>query len=134
MGGQMIFRDIWRSYRSLPLWVQIWVVGILVPVNSAALFFIFQPSGIWVAILAIGAMLPNIPIMLYERGLSKRMAFPHLIPWSILVLWLVIAMPQGSAAYGVFLWILLVVNAISLGFDIPDALKWHKGDRRVAGA
>jgi len=129
----MIFLDIWRSYRSLPLWVQIWVVGILVPVNSTALFFIFQPSGIWVAILAIGAMLPNIPIILYERGLSKMMALPHLIPWSILVLWLLIAMPQGSVAYGVFLWILLVVNAISLAFDIPDALKWREGDRRVAG-
>ena len=129
----MIFLDIWRLYRSLPLWVQIWVVGILVPVNSTALFFIFQPSGIWVAILAIGAMLPNIPIMLYERGLSKMMALPHLIPWSILVLWLLIAMPQGSVAYGVFLWILLVVNAISLAFDIPDALKWREGDRRVAG-
>lgn len=65
----MIFLDIWQSYRSLPLWVQIWVFGILVPVNSAAIFFVFQPSGLWVALLAIGAMLPNIPIMLYERGL-----------------------------------------------------------------
>ncbi|HIP24179.1 MAG TPA: hypothetical protein EYG79_11390, partial [Rhodobacteraceae bacterium] len=87
----MIFLDIWQSYRSLPLWVQIWVFGILVPVNSAAIFFVFQPSGLWVALLAIGAMLPNIPIMLYERGLSKMMAWPHLLPWSFLVIWLVIA-------------------------------------------
>ncbi len=129
----MIFLDIWRSYRSLPLWVQIWVMGILVPVNSAAIFFIFQPSGIWIAILAIGAMLPNIPIMLYERGLSKMMALPHLLPWSILVLWLLIAMPEGSPAYTSYLWILLVVDALSLVFDIPDALKWRKGDRAVAG-
>ena len=129
----MVFLAIWRSYRSLPLWVQIWVFGILVPVNSAALFFVFQPFGIWVAVLAIGAMLPNIGIMLYERGLSKMMALPHLLPWSILVLWLVLAMPQGSAAYGVYLWILLTVDAISLAFDIPDALKWRKGDRAIAG-
>ncbi len=129
----MIFLDIWRSYRSLPLWVQIWVFGILVPVNSAAIFFVFQPMGAWVALLAIGAMLPNIAIMVYERGLSKMMALPHLLPWSLLVLWLLFAMPQGSAAYGAFLWVLLVVNAISLGFDIPDAFKWLKGDRAVAG-
>ncbi len=129
----MIFLDIWRSYRGLPLWVQIWVVGILVPVNSAAIFFVFQPSGIWIAILAIGAMLPNIGIMLYERGLSKMMALPHLLPWSLLVLWLLLAMPEGSAAYRGYLWILLAVNAISLGFDYPDALKWWRGDRAISG-
>ena len=110
-----------------------WVFGILVPVNSAAIFFVYQPSGPWVAVLAIGAMLPNIPIMLFERGLSKFLAFPHLLPWSVLVVWLLVAMPQGSAAYGVFLWGLLVIDAISLAFDFPDALKWLKGDRAVAG-
>lgn len=129
----MVFLDIWRSYRSLPLWVQIWVFGILVPVNSAAIFFVFQPSGQWVALLAIGAMLPNIPIMLYERGLSKMMALPHLIPWSLLVVWLLTSMPQGSPAYTTYLWILLLVNTISLAFDFPDAVKWLKGDRSIAG-
>ena len=129
----MIFLDIWRSYRSLPLWVQVWVAGVLVPVNMAALVFISQPSGMWIALLAIGAMLPNIAIMLYERGLSKMMAFPHLLPWGALVLWLAIAMPQGSAAYQAYLWILLAVDALSLAFDIPDALKWRKGDRAIAG-
>ena len=128
----MVFLDIWRSYRSLPLWVQIWVAGILVPVNMAALAFIYQPSGAWIALLAIGAMLPNIAIMLYERGLSKMMAWPHLLPWGALVLWLAFAMPQGSAAYGAYLWILLAVDALSLAFDIPDTLKWYKGDRAIA--
>ncbi len=129
----MIFLDIWRSYRSLPPWVQIWVFGILVPVNSAAIIFVFQPSGLWVAMLAIGAMLPNIAIMLYERGLSKMMAWPHILPWSALVIWLLIAMPEGSAAYGAYLWLLLVTDTVSLAFDIPDALRWRKGDRAIAG-
>ncbi len=42
------------------------------------------------------------------------------------------AMPQGSAAYSIFLWILIIVNGISLMFDFPDALKWRKGDRVIA--
>jgi hypothetical protein len=37
--------DIWRSLRSLPVWVQIWVVGILVPVNVLP-FFCWIP--LWV--------------------------------------------------------------------------------------
>ncbi|MCF6272958.1 MAG: hypothetical protein L3J37_07165 [Rhodobacteraceae bacterium] len=129
----MVFLDIWRSYRALPLWVQIWVLGILMPVNLAALFFMGQPGGVWVAVLAIGAMLPNIGILVFERGLSKMMAFPHLLPWSGLIIWLLVAMPQGSAAYGVYLWVLIVVNGISLGFDFPDGVKWWRGDRAIAG-
>jgi hypothetical protein len=129
----MVFLDIWRSYRSLPLWVQIWVAGILVPVNGAALFFLFEPSGIWVAALAIGAMLPNIALMFLERGLSKMMALPHLVPWGVLVLWLLLAMPEGSPAYTSYLWLLLVVDGLSLLFDGPEALKWLRGDRRIAG-
>lgn len=34
-----LFLDIWRSYRALSLWVQIWVNVILVPVNIASLAF-----------------------------------------------------------------------------------------------
>ncbi len=129
----MIFLAVWRSFRAMPLWVQLWVALVLGPVNFASVFFLDQPMGIWVALLAFGAVIPNIGILFYERGFSKMMAFPHLLPWSGLILWLLIAMPEGSAAYGTYLWILLVVNAISLGFDFPDALKWWRGDRAIAG-
>ncbi len=130
----MVFLDIWRSYRSLPVWVQIWVAGILVPVNMAALAGPGTPQGLWVAALAIGGMLPNVAIMLYERGLSKMMAFPHLLPWSALVLWLLLAMPDGGAVFRAYLWVLLAVDGLSLAFDYSDALKWIRGDRSIAGA
>ena len=124
--------EIWKSFRAMPVWVQIWVAFLLSPINMAALFFINQPSGIWVAILAIGAMMLNMPVIMYDRGFSKLMALPHLIPWTILVLWIAFARPVGSAGYDTYLWILLVTNLISLGFDFPDALKWWKGDREPA--
>ena len=124
--------DIWKSFRAMPVCVQIWVAFLLVPINMASVFFIDQPSGVWVAILAIGAMMLNIPVMLYDKGFSKLMAFPHLIPWTILVLWIAFARPIGTAGFDNYLSILLITNVISLGFDYPDALKWWKGDRRVA--
>ena len=102
------------------------------PVNMAAIFFINQPSGLWIAILAIGAIAMNVPVMVYDRGFSKLMAFPHLIPWTILVLWLVFARPDGSATYWTYLWMLLIIDLISLGFDVPDTRKWWKGDREAA--
>lgn len=124
--------EIWKSFRALPAWVQIWVAFLLVPINMAAMFFLNEPSGVWIAVLAIGAMMLNLPIMLHDRGFSKMMALPHLVPWTILVLWIALARPVGSAAYDIYLWVLLVTNVISLAFDYSDAAKWLHGDRTPA--
>jgi len=125
-----LFLEIWSSFRSLPAWVQIWVAFILVPLNMASMVFYLEPSGLSIAFLANIAMMLNMPVMLYDRGFSKMMALPHLIPWTILIVWLIIARPFGSDMYNTYLSILLVINAVSLLFDYPDALHWMRGDRK----
>ena len=67
-----ILHDILNSFRSLPLWVQIWVGLILVPVNTATIVLITEPGSYLIPILAIGGMLPNAVLMFVERGFSKR--------------------------------------------------------------
>ena len=124
--------DIWISFRALPTWVQVWML-ILVSVNFVSLFFLNQPMGRWIAFLAIFAMVPNLPLMLRDRGFGKVMALPHVIPWTILVVILLFFRPQGSVAYNAFLWILLIVDLISLGFDYTDAWQWFKGHREISG-
>jgi len=128
--------DIWRSFRRLPVWVQIWVALILVPVNMAPLLFLGAPYAIWVTVLSVGGMMPNLPIMLADRGLSKRMALPHLVIWTplvVLLVWLLSGPVAGvDDGYRAILVLLLVVDLISLGFDYPDALKWWRGDRAIA--
>ncbi len=127
--------DIWKSFRALPLWVQIWVAGILVPVNSAGLLFLDSFEGQVAAVLGIGAMLANTVLLLVQRGFSKAMALPHIIPWTGLVVWIGFVLastdgPEGSLR--VFLIVLLVVDVVSLGFDYLDMMKWFRGDRAVA--
>lgn len=131
--------DIWKSFRRIPLWVQIWVAGILMPINFLTLCFLNEPYGLWVAILAIGGMLPNGPILAIERGLSKMMAIPHIFVWTplcLLVAWLLYGHYSGagvlSDSYVCYLIALLVIDVISLGFDFPDGLKWLRGDRDIA--
>ena len=125
--------DIWGSFRRLPVWVQIWVAAILVPVNTASIVFIGQLSGPLVAILAIGGMLPNLFIMLSERGLSKAMSFPHLFIWTPLVIIVVSLLASGQPqVFAIYLWLLLAVDLLSLGFDYTDAWRWWRGDRAVA--
>ena len=109
--------EIYKSFRALPGWVQIWVMFLLMPINMASIFFINEPMGLWIAVLAIGAMMLNMPVMLYDRGFSKLMALPHIIPWTLLVAILVFRRPEASGTYDIYLWVLLVAELISLGFD-----------------
>src|SRR6056297_1334127 len=124
---------IWYSYRRLPLWVQLWVALILVPVNAASLAFVAQPGGAWLAAMAVGAMLCNGVLMLIERGFSRAMALPHVLIWTPmlgLVLWL---LAQDIApAYRAYLLILLAIDVVSLIFDVIDTRKWVSGDRKIA--
>jgi hypothetical protein len=127
--------DIWRSFMRLPLWVQVWVAVILVPVNMAPLLFYQEPYAVWIAILSVGGMMPNLPIMLIDRGLSKRMALPHLVIWTplvILLVWLLTGLVGADPLYMNMLALLLVVDLVSLAFDYPDAFKWWRGDRDIA--
>lgn len=125
--------DIWSSLRATPLWVQIWVIFILIPINIVGLFLLDQPMAQWIAGLAFVGMLPNIVIMYVERGMSKLMAFPHLLPWTALIAIIIFSRPEGgSSIYEAYLNALLVINSISLLFDYPDAVKWLKGDRAIA--
>ena len=128
-----LISDIWASFQALPTWVKIWMMLILVPINFASLFFLSEPTGGWVALLAIGAMIPNLPIMWQIRGFSKAMAPPHVVPWTILVGWLLFARPQASGVYATYLWVLLIVNSVSLLFDYTDSWQWLKGNRAVVG-
>lgn len=131
--------DIYQSYRRMPMWVQIWVGFILVPVNLASLFFYMEPYGYWVAGLAIAGMLPNTIIMFLDRGFGKTMAIPHVIIWTPLcglLLYLLYGLISSnlvlSNTYAGFLSALLIINIISLIFDVPESIKWFKGDRAPA--
>ena len=131
--GTNIVVEIWGSFRALPAWVQIWVAFFLMPINMASLLFIGEPMGLLIAFLANIGMMMNLPVMIYDRGFSKMMALPHLIPWTILVAILLFAPPEATGTYATYLWVLLVADVISLAFDYPDARKWLGGEREVAG-
>ncbi|WP_099592662.1 hypothetical protein [Paramylibacter kogurei] len=126
--------DIWQSFRALPLWVQLWMVFILVPVNVLSSDFMLDPNGWIIALLAFAGLGANLVIMLVQRGFSKAMAIPHLIFWIPL---LIVAYPLVGAdvdyKYGAFITVIFWVNLISILFDLRDAWQWWQGDRGVAG-
>lgn len=126
-----VLLDIWGSFRSLPLWVQVWVGLILVPVNMATIVLIIEPGSYLIPILAIGGMMPNMVLMFIERGFSKAMALSHVVLWIPLLVVLGLDISAGSV-FANYLMVLFVVDFISICFDVKDSKDWFKGDRGVA--
>jgi hypothetical protein len=128
-----MIRDIWRSYCALPVWVRVWITLILVPVNLATIFFLNQSSGSVVCLLAIAGLAPNSIVIFVARGFSKSMAFSHLVFWPPLIAgitWLLISGVE-TPLYRNFLFVLLVVDLVSLGFDIFDARDWVRSRQNM---
>lgn len=130
---------VWLSWQSLPAWVQVWLGLILMPVNAAAFFLIDTWTGIAAAIAAVFVVTTNVPIMLYEGGMSRLMAMPHLVAWIPLSVFIVGRLLNlwGGPVLGksefVFAIMLLIVNGISLIFDTIDTVKWCRGARDIPG-
>ncbi len=125
--------DIWKSFRALRLGSQLWIILILFPVNIASVFFLSEQRGVLIAALAVGGMTPNFVLILLERGFSKAMSLSHLVFWIPLVL--LIPSTQYLAIsdnYSLYLWALLLINLVSLVFDIAEARAWWRGDRDIA--
>ncbi len=125
-----LLTDITTSLLRAPLGVLVWMSVALLPVNVASLFFLDEPLGGVVAALAVGGLLPNLVIMARYRGFTSVMGVPHTMAWiPLLVVALVALTTQDvSTSYAVFLGVLVVVDGISLYFDVPDTLRWRRGE------
>jgi hypothetical protein len=128
--------DCGRSFRSLPLWVQVWVGLCLVPVNAAPFLLPDTYIGRIGIVSTLLIVLTNVPIMLVERGMSRLMSVPHLLIWTPLIVLLVLHLQSGAAltfAERALAWALIALNGLSLGFDVLDSWRWWRGAREVPG-
>lgn len=132
-------KDIIRSFTSLPLWVQIWLLLLLVPVNAAAFLLLNTWAGKATAVAAALIVVCNGFLILRDRGLGKVLAIPHLLFWGPLQVLLVLRLLGlvGEAPVSdlelIYIWLVLVMNGISLAFDVADTIAWAKGDRSIPG-
>ena len=130
-------RDVWRSFRALPAWVQWWVAAVLVPVNAAPFFFLETMSGQAGALASIIVVVGNVPLMLAQRGMSRLLSVPHLLAWVPLVTLVaarLLFVDDMSNTETMLAIALLAVNGVSLILDTIDAWRWLCGQRDVAGS
>lgn len=130
-----VHQSLWRSFRRLPLWVQVWMAGILMPVNLLSFFLLGYSSAHMIAIAAVLALGSNMLLMYRYAGFSRLMALPHLLVWGplqvMLLIYLAESSPSPSMGEIIYICLVLVVNGISLLFDVLDTWHWLQGDRQV---
>jgi len=78
-------------------------------------------------------MLTSQIVPMRHRGFTKLASGGRVIFWVSLVLILIFARPMANGAYDTYLTILLVVNLVSLLFDINSLRLWLGDDRQVLG-
>ncbi len=126
------------SWTRLPLWVLIWVFVFLGPVNLAGFFFLDSNLGIATAVAVVLAFGSNTWLIIANGGVSKVMAIPHLIAWiplEIYALYQLLLTDNIMAGSNLawFAWALVVINGISLAFDVYDTKEWRAGNRELTG-
>ena len=124
-----------QSFFSLPRWVIVWVLLVLIPVNTASFALFGAPSGQWAAIAWIFVMVVNTGTLFYYGGVTKSMSIPHLVAWVPLEIFLLMRLAGGEmepagAEFG-YAVLLAVINGISLVFDGYDSYRWLRGEREV---
>jgi hypothetical protein len=130
-----LWHDQWRSYRSLPSWVQVWVAW-LVLVNLIGAADRSTPTGRETR-RATWVFLPvNTALVILQRGYSGALSFSHLVAWPLLVLRLLRRRgePDCGRRERRVATLVAVTNAVSLAFDVLDASRWIGGHRAIAGA
>lgn len=132
---QQLWIDQYRSYRALPLWVQVWVAW-LVAINLIGGIDRSTPTGRAVARANLVFLPPNAILVAVQRGYGSALSFSHLVAWPPLVAQLVtrLRQPDVPTSERRIAALVALTNSVSIAFDLVDAARWIAGERGVAGA
>lgn len=95
------------------------------------LFFLRQSVARWVlASFLIGVLLMS--WLTKQFDFTRILGVAHIawIPGYVMT-WLAVGQYPAGSAISIWLWVLLVINSITLLFDIWDVIRWLRGERAV---
>jgi hypothetical protein len=107
----------------VPVWLRIWLMGILFPVFLASLFFLRRSPEARFA--AGGFVLSHVPMMIHLFDVTVGVVgLMHLVCWSPAAVLLARRQPKvdPKTPFGLWVHAMLFVLVVSLAFDLRDAL------------
>lgn len=107
----------------VPVWLRIWLLWILFPIFLASLLFLRR--SIEARAAAAGFILSHVPMMIHLFDVTVGVVgLMHLVFWSPALVLLAQKQPRvdPKTAFGFWVHAMLFVIAVSLAFDLRDAL------------
>ena len=140
------FSDIVESWKSMKLWVKIWLFYL----NAIFIFCIFfwgdHEVITWILVAYLGSGPYLMSIIIPSGGLSRVLGLAHIVPWTPLCIYILLLLitPKtlhvrhlDTSTSGSFIIYLVIFSAsimISLCFDYYDVYRWLKGERYILGS
>lgn len=123
---------IGRSWLALPLWVKTWLFALNVAFLVSPVFLPWSAAAaVLLAYVASGPLLLGFAVA--AGGLTRAMGLAHLVPWTPMLVWLVVDWPAPAAdpAALIYAGCLALMTAICLGFDLYDLGRWLRDEREI---
>ena len=113
----------------MPLGVKVWLLALMTANMVLPLFFIAAREA-QVIILTMLASMMLMTALTARTGFTRLLGLGHIL-WIPLLVYLWRALPGYPVDTGMGLWlrVLIVLNAVSLGVDTLDVVKYLRGDR-----
>jgi len=122
-----------RGMMSLTAWWWPWI-GLLMGLNFIAPWFFLGHTAA-VATLVAFLIAATIQMVLFRRyGFVRLLGAGHLVPWTILLPYLALQIPQVdlSTPFGIWLVALVACDGLSYVIDVVDVVRWVRGEREPA--
>ena len=122
-----LFGIVLLRFRPLPRLWGAWLVA----VNLGALLFIGHVEA-QVAVAAVGAAVIAQALIYQRRRFVRILGTTHVL-WVPMLAWMALrlgSIPAEDAEFRAWLVALMATNAVSLGVDARDAVRFIRGDRR----
>jgi len=126
------WQRIGQSWLSLPLRVKLWLFALNAVFLAAPAFMAWDAA----RVVLIGYVASG-PLLLgfagHAGGLTRHMGIAHLVPFTPMLVWLVMhagLLDRTAAGFG-FGILFAAMVAVCLGFDVYDLIRWLRGDRDI---
>ncbi len=118
-----------RGVLRLPLAIQLWLAVLMLVNGVLAVVYIHSVEGrVVLATFLVGATL--MAILTDTVGFVRLLGLGH-FPWFVLLpyLWTRLSVIPASEPMGLWIRGLMVVNTLSLVFDVVDVIRYVRGER-----